>query len=262
MAGSSHLTSPKTQTLMTSSNLLPSPTLLPSVPTVNRHGRGHRNRPPPSEHGSEFTTYTTNTNATNNPNNSNSRRKSKAGKIWQQNFYDKFNLVLSSISVSLHTSPGTTIQFIKKFDVNVEIQKSVIPQDYTLSKVKVSTVVDSIVIDLSPGNISTLSSLLKSTLLTAKTGAPGDLRRSSTVAVLDKFKVPSLPSPPAEATRARTLSSRSQDLDIETLVGVDKDDGPAMLTPKPVRSRAHTPNSPVPNIFNEVREKKEQKRRV
>lgn len=180
-------------------------------------------------------------------------RNNSPPQIWQQNFYDKFNLVLSSISVSLHTSPDSTNQFIKKFDVNVEIQKSVIPQDYTLSKIKLSTVVDSIAIDLSPGNISTLSSLLKSTLLASKAYVPRNMKHSSSVAVLDMFKVPSLPSPPGETTRARTLSSRSQELDIETLVEADVEGDKALLTPQPTKSRGNTPNSPMPDIFNEVR---------
>ena len=185
--------------------LSPSPALLPSSPpnVGSRSRTASARKATLSDNGSEFTAFTGLTSNLNGP-----RRKSKAAKLLQENFYDVFWLVLSSISITLEETvkPDAEMdngvagrkkkinyELVKKFDVRLAIQKSVIPQDYTLPKVKVNCTINLLEMHLSTSNAPTLSSLIASMKAAMSDDCTSNLtKRSSQEAFLDKFKVPQL----------------------------------------------------------------------
>ena len=93
--------------------------------------------------------------------------RKKSAKLWQENFYDVFEVKIDSLSVAVQcqTSEKLDQNFISKIlhecSIYVKVEKSVIPFDHTMSKFKLSCVIDSLFLSISRENMHLLSVFFK-----------------------------------------------------------------------------------------------------
>ena len=75
-------------------------------------------------------------------------------------FYDTFVLTLEPRGLAIHTGEEAD-EMVGPLDVQVEIQKSIIPADHTLSKFKVRCTIEKVVVSISDDRVAKVAQLIK-----------------------------------------------------------------------------------------------------
>ncbi|GMH83588.1 hypothetical protein TrVE_jg11366 [Triparma verrucosa] len=157
-----------------------------------------------SETASNFTMNTTTSNR------KNSAARQSASRLYQANFYDTFSLTLSKISIRLSGN-----KVIDEFNVNADLWRSVIPQDPTMSKFKISVSVDSLVFNVDVNDVVAVRDIVDS----MSSGMMRMERRKSEIGLPEMFAVPMLPTiggpvtPSSASPYSRTRALHEMNLD-------------------------------------------------
>eukprot|EP00978_Attheya_sp_CCMP212_P012279 scaffold30492_cov47-Attheya_sp.AAC.1 len=87
-------------------------------------------------------------------------------------FFDAFELKLCAITVDVSHSPtGAKYDVLKSLDIGISIEKSVIPKDHTISRLKADCVVNSITLNISQANLIHIGNIVRSWSVDLKSGA-------------------------------------------------------------------------------------------